>query len=262
MPRDNRNWLTFESFVKPPKEILAIEHQLHLSPPPPLVGAPKERKQGQMKIALESSKLNHVVKDVRQKGKGNQKGNGPQKAKVINKVRCYRKDREIKSMLVYEDWMNVPITFTPVAAKDLLEEPLTVEAEIKGYLIRRIHVKPLEKIELDISFESDGLSRRTTMRFIIVQSPSPYNIKLGRSRIKKLRAIPSTIHSMMILPTPRGITTLVTRIYAWKPSNMTGVPKHINDHRLTINVSILPVSQKRRIFSSEKSQVVTKEVVE
>ncbi|GJX45312.1 hypothetical protein Tco_0261988 [Tanacetum coccineum] len=62
-------------------------------------------------------------KDVRHKGKGNQKGNGPQKAKVINKVRCYGKDREIKSMLVYEDWMNVPITFTPVAAKDLLEEP-------------------------------------------------------------------------------------------------------------------------------------------
>ncbi|GKG20274.1 hypothetical protein Tco_0380075, partial [Tanacetum coccineum] len=66
--------------------------------------------------------------DVRHKGKGNQKGNGPQKAKVINKVRCYGKDREIKSMLVYEDWMNV-------AVEDLSEEPLTMEAEIEGYLI-------------------------------------------------------------------------------------------------------------------------------
>lgn len=49
------------------------------------------------------------------------------------------------------------------------------------------------------------------MKFAVVRSPSPYNIILGRSRIKKLRAIPSTIHSMMKFPTPRGIATLVTR---------------------------------------------------
>ncbi|PWA95935.1 hypothetical protein CTI12_AA044710 [Artemisia annua] len=49
------------------------------------------------------------------------------------------------------------------------------------------------------------------MKFAVVRSPSPYNIILGRSGIKKLRAIPSTIHSMMKFPTPRGISTLVTR---------------------------------------------------
>ncbi|PWA42589.1 hypothetical protein CTI12_AA543130 [Artemisia annua] len=49
------------------------------------------------------------------------------------------------------------------------------------------------------------------MKFAVVRSPSPYNIILGRSGIKKLRAIPSTIHSMMKFPTPRGIATLVTR---------------------------------------------------
>ncbi|GJX66070.1 hypothetical protein Tco_0300413 [Tanacetum coccineum] len=94
--------------MPPPKEILAIEHQLHLSPPPLLVGAPRRE----------------------------------------NKDRCYGKDREIKSMLVYEDWMNVPITFTPVAAENLSEEPLTVEAEIEGYLIRMIHVDKGASIEI------------------------------------------------------------------------------------------------------------------
>lgn len=48
------------------------------------------------------------------------------------------------------------------------------------------------------------------MKFAVVRSPSPYNIILGRSGIKQLRAIPSTIHSMMKFPTPRGIATLVT----------------------------------------------------
>ncbi|PWA88438.1 hypothetical protein CTI12_AA090790 [Artemisia annua] len=49
------------------------------------------------------------------------------------------------------------------------------------------------------------------MKFSVVRSPSPYNIILGRSGIKELRAIPSTIHAMMKFPTPRGVATLVTR---------------------------------------------------
>ncbi|PWA46184.1 hypothetical protein CTI12_AA512420 [Artemisia annua] len=49
------------------------------------------------------------------------------------------------------------------------------------------------------------------MKFAVIRSPSPYNVILGRSGIKRLRAIPSTIHSMMKFPTPRGIATLVTR---------------------------------------------------
>ncbi|PWA70632.1 hypothetical protein CTI12_AA133060 [Artemisia annua] len=49
------------------------------------------------------------------------------------------------------------------------------------------------------------------MKFAVVRSPSPYNVILGRSGIKELRAIPSTIHAMMKFPTPRGVATLVTR---------------------------------------------------
>ncbi|GJS21707.1 reverse transcriptase domain-containing protein [Tanacetum coccineum] len=51
-------------------------------------------------------------------------------------------------------------------------------------------------------------------------------------------------------------------IFAWEPSDMTGVPKRIIKHSLNANPSITPVSQKRRVFCSEKSQVVTKEVAE
>ncbi|PWA68194.1 reverse transcriptase domain-containing protein [Artemisia annua] len=49
------------------------------------------------------------------------------------------------------------------------------------------------------------------MRFTVIRAPSPYNVILGRSGLKALRAIPSTIHAMMKFPTPRGIATLVTR---------------------------------------------------
>nr|GEV17997.1 DNA-directed DNA polymerase [Tanacetum cinerariifolium] len=43
-------------------------------------------------------------------------------------------------MLVDEEWMNIPITFPPVTAVDLSDEEPVVKAEIKGYLVRRIHV--------------------------------------------------------------------------------------------------------------------------
>lgn len=174
------------------------------------------------------------------------------------------------------------------------------------------------------------------MKFVVVRSPSPYNIILGRSGIKKLRAIPSTIHSMMKFPTPRGIATLVTRsviisecrkleekflskketevkassettitnetteteeilvhpaypdqlvtigrnfskegrrqlitllknsqdVFAWKPSDMKGVPRWIAEHKLNVNVQDKPVAQKKRFFSEEKNQAINKDVEE
>jgi hypothetical protein len=147
--------------------------------------------------------------------------------------------------------MNAPISFPPILPGEVSDEPLIVEAEVEGYTVRRVYVdqgasvevmykhcfenldssvrsrltktntplvgfsvetiRPLGKIELKVCFGSEGLYRRTTMRFAVVRSPSPYNIILGRTGIKMLRVIPSTIHSMMKFPTPRGIATLVTR---------------------------------------------------
>ncbi|GJR18282.1 hypothetical protein Tco_0966809 [Tanacetum coccineum] len=71
--------------------------------------------------------------------------------------------------------------------------------------------KPLGKIELEVCFGNEGLCRRKTMKFTVIRAPSPYNVILGRTGLRALRAIPSTIHSMLKFPTPRGIATLVTR---------------------------------------------------
>ncbi|GJZ93888.1 hypothetical protein Tco_0666091 [Tanacetum coccineum] len=71
--------------------------------------------------------------------------------------------------------------------------------------------KPLGKIDLEVCFGNEGLSRRMSIKFLVVRAPSPYNIILGRPGLKALHAIPSTIHSMIRFPTPKGIATLVTR---------------------------------------------------
>lgn len=176
------------------------------------------------------------------------------------------------------------------------------------------------------------------IKFTMVRSPSPYNVILGRTGLRELRAVPSTIHAMMKFPTPGGIATLSTKravvmecrrleerqdprnnfspeyevetmsrgtqglgptedilvnatypeqrvtigtgfsrecrrqliellrknkeVFAWEPTDMTGVPRRFIQHSLNVNVSDTPIAQKRRIFSREKNQVITREVKE
>ncbi|GJU81109.1 reverse transcriptase domain-containing protein [Tanacetum coccineum] len=68
-----------------------------------------------------------------------------------------------------------------------------------------------KNMDLEVCFGNEGLSRRTSMKFIIIRAPSPYNVILGRPGLKILHAIPSTIHSMIKFPTPKGIATLIAR---------------------------------------------------
>ncbi|GJW47779.1 hypothetical protein Tco_0079425 [Tanacetum coccineum] len=149
-------------------------------------------------MALESGKLNHLVKDVRLRGRGSQGQDDPQPAKIINVISVNSvKYKKQKVREATEPWMNIPITFPAISSEDISEEPLIVEAEVGGYLVRRVYV-------------DEGL-RRTSIKFIVVRAPSPYNIILGRPDLKTLRAIPSTIHAMMKFPTPKGTATLVTQ---------------------------------------------------
>ncbi|GJR53347.1 reverse transcriptase domain-containing protein [Tanacetum coccineum] len=263
--------------------------------------------------------------------------------------------------------MNAPITFPGVISDDASDEPLIIEAEVEGYLVRRVYVdegssmevmfehcfenlppkvraglretrtdlvgfagkvaKPLGKIDLEVCFGNEGLSRRMSIKFLVVRAPSPYNIILGRPGLKALHDISSTIHSMIRFPTPKGIATLVTRstiitecrlreekqiltekqpkvhetgqpdegadlteqilvnpyfpdqiitiggrlspdcknqlktllinnmeVFAWEPSDMTGVPRKIIEHSLNVNPSLEPFCQKRRTFSPEKNK--------
>ncbi|GKB88846.1 reverse transcriptase domain-containing protein [Tanacetum coccineum] len=373
--------LTLDSLTKRPKEILATETQLRLPALRPMLNPLKSgnmdryyayhQEKGQytndyiqlrkqLEMALESGKLDHLVKVVLQRGRGSHGKDAPQPAKIINVISVNSvKDKKRKVREVTEVWMNTPITFPSIASEDISDEPLIVEAEVEGYLVRQIYVdegslvevmfkhcfenihpritarlretrtdlvrfagevsKPLGKIELEVCLGNGGLCRRMSMKFIVVRAPSPYNIILGRPRLKTLRAIPSTIHSMMKFPTPKGMATLVNRtviivecsrlekkqmmeeerseggkeveltevlvnpsfpdqlvtiegglsnacrdqlecllkdnmgVFAWEPSDMTGVPQRIIEHTLNVNPSLDLVCQKQRTFRWRKA---------
>ncbi|GJR84544.1 hypothetical protein Tco_0155329 [Tanacetum coccineum] len=49
-------------------------------------------------------------------------------------------------------------------------------------------------------------------------------------------------------------------IFAWKPADMTSVPRHIAEHRLNIREGCSPVRQKKRGQAADRNQAIQEEV--
>nr|GEU42541.1 reverse transcriptase domain-containing protein [Tanacetum cinerariifolium] len=120
-------------------------------------------------------------------------------------TRSWPDDRKMKSVERDESWMKSPIVFPPLLMEDASDETLIIKAVMKGYLVRRMDlvgfaggiVKPLGKIKLEVVVDDEGLFRTVMINFTVVRSPSPYNVIFGRASLRSLRAVSSTIHSMM-----------------------------------------------------------------
>ena len=139
-----------EELRKAPREILATEHHLNLPRPPPTGSQPRRehadkfceyhRENGhltdhcrelkkQLESAMESGKLDHLLKDWRRRDAGrdrpNPRNNDRGRPKVINMIRTVG-EKKRKSRGSEEEWMRASITFPPISSHDLSEEPLIV----------------------------------------------------------------------------------------------------------------------------------------
>ncbi|GKB51090.1 hypothetical protein Tco_0901843 [Tanacetum coccineum] len=238
VPRGNHQgyqqpMLNLNSLTKQPKEILASELQLNLQAPRPIQLPPKKvnqdrycdyhREKGHytndclqlrihLELALASGKLNQLIKDVRQRGRGNSKGRDRGIDKVINMILSWSDERKKKYMETEEIWMRTPVVFLAVSTEDISDEPIIIEVVMEGYQVHRIHVdqgvsvevmfqhcfenlspamksrlksiqtdlvgfardvvKSLGMVELEVVFGDGGLFRRVTMNFTVIRSPS------------------------------------------------------------------------------------------
>jgi hypothetical protein len=49
-------------------------------------------------------------------------------------------------------------------------------------------------------------------------------------------------------------------IFAWKPSDMPGIPREVTEHALWIKPGSKPVKQRLRCFDEEKHRAIGKEI--
>nr|GEY47012.1 hypothetical protein [Tanacetum cinerariifolium] len=137
-----------------------------------------------------------------------------------------------------------------------------LQAEIKSQMVSATTsltsfsgktIWPLGQLRLLVIIRDANHSTRAWMNFMIVRSLSPYNGIIGRPRIREIQAVPSTAHRMLKFPVEGGIEVAIGEtlskkgrtemcsilkknldIFAWKPSDMTGVPRSVAEHRLNI----------------------------
>ena len=78
-----------------------------------------------------------------------------------------------------------------------------VNAYLCGFSGER--VLPLGSIQLVLTLGDPPCQATTTVRFLIVEAPSPYNMLLGRPFLNAIRAIPSAYHMIIKFPTTNGV---------------------------------------------------------
>ncbi|GJT21770.1 hypothetical protein Tco_0891707 [Tanacetum coccineum] len=110
---------------------------------------------------------------------------------------------------------------------------------------------PMGQILLPVKIGDVEHSTSTWMNFVVVRSTSPYNGIIGRPRVRKIQAVPSTAHRMLKFPVPGGILT----IQQDNPTQM-----HDAEHRLNIREGCLPVRQKRRSQAPKRNKAIQEEV--
>ncbi|GJW49749.1 hypothetical protein Tco_0091100 [Tanacetum coccineum] len=68
---------------------------------------------------------------------------------------------------------------------------------------------PLGMIYLSVTMGEQNRIQTVMMEFAVVKCHCPYNVILGRTRMRSLGAVASTIHSMIKFPTANGVATMI-----------------------------------------------------
>ncbi|GJV73944.1 hypothetical protein Tco_1493939 [Tanacetum coccineum] len=146
---------------------------------------------------------------------------------------------------------------------------------------------PIGQIQLPVKIGDEEHPASAWMNFMVVRSQSSYNGIIGRPGVRKLQAGPPSttkpiieervkvainpeypeqtamIGSTLTEEGRNKLCNLLQRnldIFAWKPVDMTGVPRHIAKHRLNIREGCSPVRQKKRGQTADRNQAIQEKV--
>ena len=78
-----------------------------------------------------------------------------------------------------------------------------VNAHLRGF--SRDRVLPLWSVQLVLTLGDPPCQATTTIKFLIVEAPSAYNMLLGRPSLNAIRTIPSTYNMVVKFPTENGV---------------------------------------------------------
>nr|GEU93072.1 reverse transcriptase domain-containing protein [Tanacetum cinerariifolium] len=151
---------------------------------------------------MASGKLAHLVKDIHRNNQHN-RNQGKNSVKVINMIReegsHKRHFEKGRSGLINK------LTFLAIPSSQLTDKPIILEGIIEGDQVRRILV---------VRGSSSEIMYKHCLRNLNVNIRSRLRrcrtLMIGRTRMRSLRAVGSTIYTMIKFPTNQGVVTMET----------------------------------------------------
>ncbi|GKC94925.1 reverse transcriptase domain-containing protein [Tanacetum coccineum] len=300
----------------------------------------------QIEDMLKAGKLSHIIRELKQRSRKDQskkKGetSGKEKPRAILMIQSRQK--VIRKKITQSFSPNPKMLLPPLqddegaegSSFEILYEHCfnRIRPEIKNQRVSATtsligfsgEIKwSLGQITLLVKIGDDEHSTSAWMDFMVVRSTSPHNGIIGRPGLRKIQAVPSTMHGMIKFPGTGGILTLKSSkitpvecatvsgpeeqpisvnkireervkwainpehpeqtmmigsdltekarvkpcnllqrsldIFAWTPADMTGIPRHIAEHRLNVREGCQPVRQKKRGQAAERNIAINDEV--
>nr|GEW29571.1 reverse transcriptase domain-containing protein [Tanacetum cinerariifolium] len=322
----------FTLLTKTAREILTL-NKGKFKPPPPMTTLVEKRNASKFcefhgEVGHTNDECMHLKKKIEEMLKA---------GKLSHLIKKLKQNHEKDQAKITKKGKPRVISFPTLGEEDGTEGSMIIEAEMGGHYQKPVDsckhplvgfsgekIWPLGQISLLVKVGDEEHSTSTWMNFMVVRSPSHYNGIIGRPRVRKIRAIPSTAHEMIKFPVADGIVTLqssriiplecsmvskpgVSRsarnqvreekiqvaihlehseqtvaigstlieegrkklcgllrrhldVFAWKPADMTGVPRHIAEHRLNVREGCLHVRQKKRGQAPERNKAISEEV--
>ena len=119
-------------------------------------------------------------------------------------VRAVMANKTVHRVLI-DNGSSVDIIFASAFDKIGIgrEKPEPVNTHLRGF--SREKVLPLGSIQLVLALGEPPCQATTTARFFIVDTPSAYNMLLGRPSLNAIKSIPSAYHMMIKFPTVSGV---------------------------------------------------------
>jgi len=114
------------------------------------------------------------------------------------------------------------------------------------------HVEVRGYVDPRTTFSDKEAARTIVMRYVVVNTPSAYNLLLRRPSISKLGVVASTKHMKMRIA--QNMST-----FAWSSTDMSGIDPDFLCHRLTMDTRVRPVLQRRRKFNEERRLIIRAE---
>ncbi|GKD23780.1 hypothetical protein Tco_1225483 [Tanacetum coccineum] len=204
---------------------------VNFPPPPPMVGTPEKRNMNkfcdyhqdrghntndcyhlkkQIEEEVASGRLAHLVKDIRQ-GSQKSKGSANRIEKVINMASGS------------EGYMLMVVALQRLCTS-IVSEILAIRREV--------------------TMGECGKTRTVIMEFVVVKGPSLYNALLGRTRIRSLGAVASTIHSMIKFLTSNEIATIATTRETLRECRKIKEAQALSRHAYVTDPSSMQTSSK------------------